>query len=133
MQSKYRPELDVSPLLSPEQANYYMSLIGILHWAVEVGQLDIYIDVALLSSFLIQPHIGHLEQVFHIFTYLKHHEQPTLVFDPNYIQRDETQFLQHDWQGFYKGTTEAVHPNAPEPKGNPVQINIFVDTDHAGN
>jgi hypothetical protein len=58
MQSKYRPELDVSLLLSPEQANYYMSLNGILHWAVEVGQLDIYIDVALLSSFLIQPHIG---------------------------------------------------------------------------
>ncbi len=30
MQSKYRPKLDVSPLLNPEQANYYMSLIGIL-------------------------------------------------------------------------------------------------------
>jgi len=30
MQACYRPELDVSPILSPEQANYYMSLIGIL-------------------------------------------------------------------------------------------------------
>jgi hypothetical protein len=30
MQTNYRPELDVSPLLDPDQANYYASLIGIL-------------------------------------------------------------------------------------------------------
>ncbi|MFN9980135.1 MAG: hypothetical protein ACK53Y_09490, partial [bacterium] len=63
MQTNYRPELDVSPLLDPEQANYYMSLIGILRWAVELGRLDIYIDVCLLSSHMCQPRIGHLEQV----------------------------------------------------------------------
>jgi len=30
MQAGYRPELDISPVLGPEQANYYQSLIGIL-------------------------------------------------------------------------------------------------------
>jgi len=30
MQQNYHPELDVSPLLDPDQASYYMSLIGIL-------------------------------------------------------------------------------------------------------
>lgn len=39
----YRPELDTSPLLEGDQANYYMSLIGILRWAVELGRIDIYI------------------------------------------------------------------------------------------
>jgi len=29
MQTGYRPELDVSPILGPEQANYYQSLIRI--------------------------------------------------------------------------------------------------------
>ncbi len=62
MQAGYRPELDVSTVLQPEQANYYSSLIGILRWAVELGRIDIYIDVTLLSSHLAQPHIGHLEQ-----------------------------------------------------------------------
>ncbi|MFN9957522.1 MAG: hypothetical protein ACK55I_30820, partial [bacterium] len=46
MQANYRPELDVSPILGPDQASYYMSLIGILRWAVELGRIDIYIDVA---------------------------------------------------------------------------------------
>jgi hypothetical protein len=55
MQSGYRPELDISPILGPEQANYYQSLIGVLRWAVELGRIDIYINVALLSSYLAQP------------------------------------------------------------------------------
>jgi hypothetical protein len=57
MTAGYRPEMDV-PLLDPNQASYYMSLIGILHWAVELGRIDICIDMALLSSFMAQPRIG---------------------------------------------------------------------------
>jgi hypothetical protein len=41
MRADYRPELNVSPLFNMDQANYYMSLIGILRWAVEIGHLDI--------------------------------------------------------------------------------------------
>jgi hypothetical protein len=67
MQLNYQPELDVSTLLSPEQASYYSSLIGILQWVVELGRIDKYIDVSLLSSHLVQPHLGHLEQVLPIF------------------------------------------------------------------
>jgi hypothetical protein len=37
MQMNYRPELDVTSILGPEQANYFQSLIGILRWAVELG------------------------------------------------------------------------------------------------
>ncbi len=80
-----------------------------------------------------QPRVGHLEQVLHIFTYLKYHEQSLLVFDPEYIPWDEAQFPQHDWQDFYKDATEIIPPNAPVSKGNSVQMNVFVDADHAGN
>jgi hypothetical protein len=75
----YHPELDVSPLLEPDQTSYYMSLIGILHWAIELGRIDIYIDVTLLSSFLAQPEVGHMNEVLHIFSYLKCHENSKLV------------------------------------------------------
>jgi hypothetical protein len=93
MQACYRPELDVSPILSPEQANYYMSLIGFLRWAMELGRIDIYIDVALLSSHLCQPRVGHLEQVHHIFAYLKCHENSNMVFDPNYVAWESEPFI----------------------------------------
>lgn len=70
MQVGYRPELDVSAVLGPEQANYYQILIGVLRWAIELGRIDIYINVSLLSSHLAEPRIGHPEQVFHIFSTL---------------------------------------------------------------
>jgi hypothetical protein len=111
MQSNYRPELDISPILDPEQANYYMSLIGILRWAVELGRIDIYIDVCLLSSYMCQPQVGHLEQLLHIFAYLKHHENSNIVFDPNYItpkpkpvEKIEKKFHRPYSQGSQRGT-----------------------------
>lgn len=128
----YRPELDVSPLLEPDQASYYMSLIGILRWAVELGRIDIHIDVTLLSSFMAQPRMGHMNEVLHIFSYLKHHENLKLVFDPNPQIWDESQFVKYDWKEFYRDVREAIPPNAPPLRGNPVQMNVFVDADHAG-
>jgi len=84
MQTGYRPELDVSLVLGPEQANYYQSLIGILQWAVELGRIDIYIDVAMLSSHSAEPRLGHLEQVLNIFSYLKNHTNSHLVFESRF-------------------------------------------------
>ncbi len=133
MQTGYRPELDVSPVLGPEQANYFQSLIGILRWAVELGRIDIYVDVALLSSHLVEPRTGHLEQVFHIFSYLKAHLNSHLVFDPRYVAWENASFEQYDWKEFYSDAKEAIPPNAPIARRHPVQINAFVDANHAGN
>jgi hypothetical protein len=133
IQSNYRPELDVSPLLNAEQANYYQSLIGILRWAVELGRIDIHVQVALLSTYLAQPRMGHMEQVLHIFAYLKCHEQSNLVFDPRPVDWAPSTFTSCDWSTFYKDATEPIPPNAPPPRGQEVQINAFVDADHAGN
>jgi hypothetical protein len=131
--TNYRPELDVSPVLGPDQASYYMSLIGILCWAVELGRIDIYIDIALLSSYLCQPRVGHLEQVFHIFAYLKCHENSNVVFDPNYVSWDDESFVNGDWTEFYKDAKEQIPINGIPPRRRPVQLNAFVDADHAGN
>jgi hypothetical protein len=133
MQTGYQPELDVSPVLGPEQANYFQSLIGILRWAVELGRIDIHIDVALLSSHLAEPRLGHLEQALHIFSYLKYHTTSHLVFDPNYISWENASFQTHDCKEFYHDAKEAIPPNAPEPRGHVVQMNAFVDANHAGN
>jgi hypothetical protein len=120
MQNNYRPELDISPILGPEQASYYRSLIGILCWAVKLGRIDIHVDVALLSSHLCQPRIGHLEQAFHIFAYLKCHENSNMVFDPNYIAWESEPFQQQDWTEFYKDAKEQLPLYVPPPRGNPV-------------
>jgi hypothetical protein len=129
----YRPELDYLPLLSDSAALYYMELIGILRWAVELGRIDIMIHVSLMSSYTMQPRRGHLDQVFHIFGYLKRNKRASILFDEQCVNWNEADFPRQDWTDFYRGAKEAIPPNAPTPRGHPVQINCFVDADHAGN
>lgn len=132
MSPVYRPELDFSPELSPEQTNYYQNLIGVLRWAVELGRIDIHVAVSLLSQYLAQPRQGHLEQVFRIFGYLKGHARSKVVFDDCYVNWGD-KFAETNWEDFYPGAKEPVPANAPEPLGPEVQINCFFDVDHAGN
>jgi hypothetical protein len=129
--SGYRPELDVSPSLDPIKANYYRNLIGILRWAVELGRIDIYIHVSMLSSFLASPREGHVAEVIHIVAYLKKHKRSTMVFDDTIPHVDESLFLATDWTEFYRGAKELKPSNAPEPRGNPVNMYGFCDSDHA--
>ena len=62
----YRPELDVSRELNVADAAYYLSLIGILTWIVELGRVDVCLEVSMMASHLALPREGHLEQVLHI-------------------------------------------------------------------
>jgi hypothetical protein len=56
-----------------------------------------------------------------------------MVFDDGPIDWKDTDFPKFDWQGFYRDSQEPVPPNAPKPCGMLVQINAFVDTNHARN
>jgi Reverse transcriptase (RNA-dependent DNA polymerase) len=132
MSSGYRPELDASPELKPEQANYFQSLIGALRWAVELGRIDIIVEVNMLSRYLVSPRVGHLEQALHIFTYLKRKGSCTMVFDPTEPVINESEFVQRDWSSFYPDAAESIPPNMPEPRGKEVITRCFVDADHAG-
>ena len=133
MPNKYRPELDTSPLLTDENINYYQSLVSILRWAIELGRIDIYVDIALLSHYLVNPRQGHLEAIFHIFAYLKRHERCAMVFDDKILNFAKADFPEFDWFDFYGDVTETIPTNAPEPRGNAVQMNVFCDANHAGN
>ena len=59
--SEYTAELDSTPELTPEQASYYQSQIGVLQWAVELGLVDIITEVSILAFQMAQPREGHLE------------------------------------------------------------------------
>ena len=51
----YKPELDVSDELSPTLASQFLQLIGIARWAVEIGWIDIYHEISLLSQYKANP------------------------------------------------------------------------------
>jgi hypothetical protein len=55
------------------------------------------------------------------------------MFDASRVEWNEASFAKHDWTDFYHGVKEKIPPNAPPPRGEPVQIDCFIDADHAGN
>ena len=120
MSTSYRPELDVSPELGPKEAAYYQSLIGVLRWIVELGRVDICLEVSMMSSHLALPREGHLEQVLHIFAHLKKYHNTEMVFDPSDPVIDEAQFEQKDWTSSEFGHTEpqrSSHPRCHSQEG----------------
>ena len=89
----YKPELDVTEELGPELASRFLQLIGICRWAVELGRIDIYLEVALLSQYQANPRIGHLEALYHVFAYMKKHpDMGRLVYDPKAPEINESIF-----------------------------------------
>jgi Reverse transcriptase (RNA-dependent DNA polymerase) len=128
----YRPELDQSKELDEERASYYAGLIGVLRWCIELGRIDIFVEVSLLSRFLANPREGHLQQAFHIFGYLKRHERSKMVFDDTEPVIDQQRFKQVDWSEFYPDAAEPMPTNVPAPRGRSVVTSCFVDADHAG-
>ena len=132
----YRPELDVSLELNHDDASYYQMLIGVLRWIVELGRVDICLEVSMLSSHLALPCEGHLEQVFQIFAYLKKYHNTELVYDPSNPEIDPAQFEQRDWTSSKFGHVdgeEELSPNMPELHGMGFTMRTKVDADHASN
>jgi hypothetical protein len=128
----YRPELDQTAELDARRLNYYQGLVGVLRWICELGRVDILMPVSLISRYLVSAREGHLQQLFHVFAYLKQYDRSTMVFDDTEPNYDPRRFATQDWSKYYPDAKEAIPENMPEPRGKPVMMTCFVDADHAG-
>ena len=133
LKGSYKPELDGTCELKADGVQLYQELIGSLRWAIEIGRVDILLETSLMSSYLAMPREGHLEQVLHIFGYLKCHKKMRLLFDPAYPKINEKWFKRYDWQDFYRDAKEPIPSNMPEARGLEIIVSCFVDANHAGN
>ena len=133
LKSGYRPEEYVSQKLGADGLQAYRELIGALQWAVKIGHVDILLETSMMSTHLALPRLGHLEQVFHIFGYLKERPKRKLALDTNHPVIDEKKFVRHDWMDFYRDATEAIPGDIPPPRGRLMSTHMFVDADLAGN
>ena len=126
--------MDTSDECDEDRASRFILLIGVLQWAVELGRIDIYAKVALLSQQLALPRVGHLEVIYHIFAYLLNkHDKSRIIFDPTDPVPVTPTTTKQDWSSFYADLKEELPPKKPEPLGHPVNIYTFVDAIQAGN
>ena len=106
-----------------------------LRWIVELGRIDIAFEVALLSKFLALPRTGHLAQALRVFKYLDCHKTNEIAMDPAYhviMDKEEMEQKINEMKQLYVDSKEELPPNAPDPRGMGIQVNAFVDADHAG-
>ena len=127
----YEAELDTSAELNAKDANFYQHLIGVLHWIVELGRVDVITEVSVLASYLACPRDGHMDAALHVYGYLRNKHNARLVLDPNYPEIPEGVFFPRDWDKFYGEVKEALPPDMPEPLGQPVVTRLYVDASHA--
>ena len=88
----------------------------------------------MLSSHLALPREGHLEQVLHIFAYLKKYHNTELVCDPSDLVVDENDFERRDWASSEFGHVEGkeeIPAKMPETRGHGFIMRAKVDVDHA--
>jgi len=131
--TNYRPEIEITPELGPIKASYYQSLVGILRWIVELGRVDIGMEVSAMASMMALPRQGHLKQLYHMFAFLKLKHNGVMVFDPTIPELDVSKFPREDWSAAaYGDCSEETPQNAPMPRGNGMMMRAFVDSDHAG-
>ena len=87
----------------------------------------------MMSSHLALPREGHLEQVLHIFAYLKKYHNTELVYDPSDPVVDENDFKRRDWAspefGHVEGKKE-FPAKMPEPRLHGSIMRAKVDADH---
>ena len=118
LKNNYRPVLDISTELDTRDAAYYQSLIGVLRWIIELGRVDITSEASMMASHMASPCQGHLEQVYHIFAYLKQHNNCEIIFDPIEPEISPCDFPEEDWSSsVYTRVKEMLPPNAPEIRG----------------
>ena len=90
--SGYRPELDTTLELNAEGYQKYQEMIWMLRWTFKLGHVDVLLETAIMSSHLALPRVGHLEQVYHIFVYLKGASKRHIFLDRQHMDINECSF-----------------------------------------
>lgn len=128
-QPKYHPELDETKLLDDDNIQLYLSYIGIIRWAIELGRVDLCMASGVMARLSAFPRKRHMVVVLRILRYNKKHIVSRLVFDQEKRAFNDIEWLSGDWSQFYphlKIGDKPVQSNMPEPRGRSVQITFFV-------
>lgn len=129
------PKLDGVPELDAEETQYFQELIGMLRWSTEIGRIDVLHEITILSQYQASLRQGHMEQILHIWAWLKNNPKLILYFDLARPAIDYELFKtnKEDFKEQYRGAVEQLPHTMPKSRGRPVVTTDFVDASHASN
>ena len=131
MDEEYHPEIDDSPLMSPEGISKFRSVIGSLNWIITLGRFDVHYATMSLSRFSAAPREGHMKAAQRILAYLKQFPKGKVVYDTTYPSHTPDKVDRKVWRDLYPDVEEELPPDMLPVKGKKVRITVYVDADHA--
>ena len=69
---------------------YYLTVISVLRWMIDLGRFDIIIQVPLLSSHVALPREGYLDAAVHDMAHVGEQYNSRLMYDPSYPEIDHS-------------------------------------------
>ena len=89
--------------------------------------------MSLLSSHLAIPQKGHMEALMANFVYIEKYYGKTIIINTMIPKVDTSMEIDTNWLKSIYGddNQEEIPANTPEPLGNPMSFNVFVDESHA--
>ena len=102
---------------------------------VELERVDICTEVSMLSLCLALPRLGHLLQLFRMFSYLEKQHNCEMVFDHTVLAIDKADFPKKNWDNTIYANErgelkEEIPTNLPTSFGKGITIHVYVDSDH---
>ena len=134
MSPNAHPEMDTSELLDEAGIRQYQKIVGIGQWLVVAGRFDINYAISSLSRYAAAPRKGHLSMAEEVLGYLKKYPSRGYIINPQPPTIDakyEKVKVKEDFGGQYQYFHEDLDPRFPEPLIPELDINLFVDANHA--
>ena len=112
-----------------------VSLECVLKCLSSLSQVDILLESSLLLQYQANPREGHLEQLLHIFEFLKKHPKLTLYLSPESPKMDYGDFRtrREDFAEIYRDADEMLPHQMPQPRGRCITTTAHVDASQAAN
>ena len=103
-----------------------------MRWSVEIGRIDINLEITFLFYYLFLPKHGHLDQVFHTLSFLKSHAIINLVLD-TFKNNFDGKLTAYYLEELYGELQEGFPENTPEARGESVTMTMthFIYANHA--
>ena len=108
---------------------------GMARWGTEISRVDIFFEILLLLQYQAIPREDHMEQLLHIWGFLKKNPKLTLYFDPPRPRLDCITFItkREEFKEQYRDAEEKMPNRMFVPRERPVISTVLLDASYAAN
>ena len=130
------PDMEISEPLDEPGKRYYQVLCGSLQWVCNLGRWDMIYATSILARYASQPQRHHMDRLLRAWGYLRKFPCKAIRIngsDPTGLPSFDEKLAEALRRDHYEDAKEEYAKGGPTPKGLPLKVSIYCDSDWAGN